>query len=449
MADVVTMLALSPTMDEGTLAEWTKNEGDAVEEGEVIAEVETDKATMEMDSFFEGTLLKLLVSAGDSVAVGAPMAIIGEAGEDISALLKELEGGGEPAGAQAEAGEDESGAAVAEEGEKEAAALAESEGVATKGGETAPAPSETGAEKAPPADAQGRVKASPLARRMAGDAGVDLSGIEGSGPAGRIIKRDIEAAIERGAPKAGAKKAEAVAPAPAGELAGTEIPLTQMRKTIAKRLQSVWQSTPHFTLTMDIDMAAAMAKRKEINAGLKAAEIDAKVSVNDLIVKACAVALQEFPAMNVSYQGDHLLQYDDVHVGVAVAIEEGLITPTIRNANHKGLRRISDEVRELAGRAQQKKLKPEEYTGGTFTVSNLGMFGIDYFTAIINPPQAGILACGAVQKMPVVDEEGELTVGTRMKVTLSCDHRAVDGATGAEFLTHVRRLLENPLLLMV
>ena len=227
-----------------------------------------------------------------------------------------------------------------------------------------------------------------------------------------------------------------------------KIPLSQMRKTIAKRLVGVWQSTPHFTLTMDIDMAKAMSQRKEINQGLKDAEIEAKISVNDMIVKACAVALREFPAMNVAFQGDHLLQFDDVHVGVAVAIEEGLITPTIRNTDQKGLRQISTEIRELAGRAQDKKLKPEEYTGSTFTVSNLGMFGIDHFMAIINPPQAGILACGAVKKTPVV-EDGELTVGTRMKVTLSCDHRAVDGAVGAQFLQRVQRLLENPLLLMV
>ncbi|AWV90465.1 pyruvate dehydrogenase complex dihydrolipoamide acetyltransferase [Bradymonas sediminis] len=428
MAEVITMLALSPTMDEGTLAEWTIKEGDVVEEGQVIAEVETDKATMEMESFFEGTLLKLLVAAGDAVPVGDAMAIVGEAGEDISALLKELEGGGAAAPAQADE-------APAEELPAEDAA---------DDGAAAAKPAKGGAS-------DGRVKSSPLARRMAEDAGIELSEIEGSGPSGRVIKRDVEAAMEsQGAKKAApAPKAASAAASADGLAAGTQVPLSQMRKTIAKRLQSVWQSTPHFTLTMDIDMAAAMAKRKEINAGLKAANINAKVSVNDMIVKACAVALQEYPAMNVSYQDDHLLQFDEVHVGVAVAIEEGLITPTIRFANEKGLRKISEEVRELAGRAQDKKLKPEEYTGGTFTVSNLGMFGIDHFMAIINPPQAGILACGAVKKTPVVNDDGELEVGTRMKVTLSCDHRAVDGATGAEFLTHVKRLLETPLLLMV
>lgn len=427
MAEVVTMLALSPTMDEGTLAEWTIKEGDVVEEGQVIAEVETDKATMEMESFFDGTVLKLMVADGDAIPVGDAMAIIGEEGEDISALLKELEGG---AAAAAEDAPDEDASAQADAKEDAAPAAAKK-------------PAAGGAS-------DGRVKSSPLARRIASDAGLELSELTGSGPSGRIIKRDVEAAIEAKKSQQALASSKTAAPAGASELAeGTEVKLSQMRKTIAKRLQSVWESTPHFTLTMDIDMGAAMAKRKEINAGLKAAEINAKVSVNDLIVKACAVALQEFPAMNVSYQGDHLLQFDDVHIGVAVAIEEGLITPTIRFANQKGLRRISEEVRELAGRAQNMKLKPEEYTGGTFTVSNLGMFGIEHFMAIINPPQAGILACGAVKKVPVVNDDGELAVGTRMKVTLSCDHRAVDGAVGAEFLTHVKRLLETPLLLMV
>lgn len=430
MADVVTMLSLSPTMDEGTLAEWVKNEGDTVEEGEPICEVETDKATMEMESFFDGTLLKILTPAGSSVPVGAPMAIIGEPGEDITDLLAELEAGDAP-----EPSAEEQAASGEESAEKDTMkqATEKSSPVAER------------SEKSSTRDGERRLKSSPLARRMAADAGLALEEIDGSGPGGRIIKRDIEAAMERAeqAPQKAAPRAAA------DGLEGEEIPLTQMRKTIARRLQEVWQSTPHFTLTMDIDMAKAMAKRKEINAGLKAAEINAKVSVNDMIIKACAVALKEFPAMNVSFQQDFMLQYDEVHVGVAVAIEDGLITPTVRHADKKGLRAISEEVRELAGRAQDMKLKPEEYTGGTFTVSNLGMFGIEHFMAIINPPQAGILACGAVQKVPVVDEEGELSVGTRMKVTLSCDHRAVDGATGAQFLGHVRRLLENPLLLMV
>jgi pyruvate dehydrogenase E2 component (dihydrolipoamide acetyltransferase) len=437
------MLALSPTMDEGTLAEWTKNEGDAIEEGEILAEVETDKATMEMESFFEGTLLKLLASPGDALPVGAPMAIIGEPGEDISGVLEELEGGqAASTEASAEAG--------AEAPEVEAAESAEVTEEVTEEEGTPARELESGQVEAGELP-DGRLKASPLARRMAEAEGLELRSVDGSGPAGRIIKRDIEAALEGRGPaaqRAGQRAALKGAPAPAPDLPAEKVPLSQMRKTIAKRLQGVWQSTPHFTLTMDIDMAKAMAQRKEINQGLKEAEIEAKISVNDMIVKACALALEQFPAMNVAFQGDHLLQYNDVHVGVAVAIEEGLITPTIRHTNQKGLRQISTEIRELAGRAQDKKLKPEEYTGSTFTVSNLGMFGIDHFMAIINPPQAGILACGAVKKTPVV-VDGELVVGTRMKVTLSCDHRAVDGAVGSQFLQKVQRLLENPLLLMV
>jgi pyruvate dehydrogenase E2 component (dihydrolipoamide acetyltransferase) len=419
MAEVVTMLALSPTMDEGTLAEWTKNEGDAIEEGEILAEVETDKATMEMESFFEGTLLKLLVSPGDALPVGAPMAIIGEPDEDISGVLDELEDGANQAADDTDEADAVETSDETDETDKEPAPERQVEASDTSGD---------------------RLKASPLARRMAEEEGLELRSIKGSGPSGRIIKRDIEEALKGGPAPAPGR--------PAQEIPPEKIPLSQMRKTIAKRLKEVWQSTPHFTLTMDIDMAKAMNQRKEINQGLKDAEIDAKISVNDMIVKACAGALDEFPAMNVAFQGDHLLQYNEVHVGVAVAIDEGLITPTIQNTAHKGLRQISTEIRELATRAQNKKLAPEEYTGSTFTVSNLGMFGIDHFMAILNPPQAGILACGAVKQAPVV-QDGELVVGTRMKVTLSCDHRAVDGAVGSQFLQKVQHLLENPLLLMI
>ncbi|MFW6058351.1 MAG: dihydrolipoamide acetyltransferase family protein, partial [Persicimonas sp.] len=356
MAEVVTMLALSPTMDEGTLAEWVKNEGEEIDEGEILAEVETDKATMEMESFFEGVLLKQLVSAGDAVPVGAPIAIIGEEGEDISGVLDDLEGG--------EAAADEAGAEAPEVEEAEEAEVTEQE--------EAPARKLVGGEVAAGEQPSGRIKSSPLARRMAEEEGLEIARISGSGPGGRIIKRDIEAALEERPEAPTAAPAAAPAPAEAPDLRAEKLPLSQMRKTIARRLGEVWQSTPHFMLTMDIDMAKAMAQRKEINAQLKAAEIDAKVSVNDLIVKACAVALREFPAMNVAFQGDHLLQFEDVHVGVAVAIDEGLITPTVRNADIKGLRQISEDVRQLAGRARDEKLQPEEYTGGTFTVSNLG-----------------------------------------------------------------------------
>lgn len=425
MAEIITMLALSPTMEEGTIAAWLKQEGDTVEEGELLAEVETDKATMEMESFFEGTVLKVLVKDGDTVKVGAPMAVIGEPDEDADAALAAF-GGAEPAQEEAPAPTPEAAPQAAVE---------------------APAQTSTSGDT-------GRVKASPLARRMAEDAGIALSTISGSGPNGRIIKRDIEEAIANPPSQVAAPKA---APAPLGEAVvvgalpeanGSPEPMSQMRKTIAKRLTQVWNATPHFYLTMAIDMAEAMAYRKTINAQLKAAEIEAKVSVNDLIVKACAIALKRFPRMNVAFAGDDLMYFEDVHIGVAVAIEDGLITPTIHNANQKSLAQISSEVRELATRARDKKLKPGEYGGSTFTISNLGMFGIEDFCAVINPPEAGILACGAVEQVPVV-VDGELAVGTRMKVTLSCDHRAVDGAVGAEFLQHVKRMLENPVLLGV
>ena len=439
MAEVVNMIALSPTMDEGTLAEWRKSEGDEIAEGEVLADVETDKATMEMESWYDGTLLKLLAEPNDAVAVGDPIAIIGQPDEDISDLLADLESGGGGA-AQAEAPEPQE-SEPADEAEAEPADEAEAE--------------PTGA---PAADkSNGRLRASPLARRIAADKGVELGNIAGSGPSGRIIRQDVETYIEEGPSEPAAPAAEAPAapkvevPAEiteAPDLPGEEVPLSQMRKTIAKRLRASWQTTPHFALTVDIDMAETMARRSTINDELEAAGRETKLSVNDFIVKAAAEALVEYPKVNVSFQGDHLVQFDPVNVGVAVAVEDGLVTPTIRDADQKSLSRISSETRELARKARDKELMPEDYADGTFTVSNLGMFGIDHFMAVINPPQAAILACGAVEETPIV-EDGELAVGTRMKVTLSCDHRAVDGAMGAEFLQHLKRLLENPVLLTV
>ncbi|RAL24731.1 pyruvate dehydrogenase complex dihydrolipoamide acetyltransferase [Lujinxingia litoralis] len=427
MAEVMEMLALSPTMEEGTLAEWNKAEGDAINEGDVLAEVETDKATMEMESFFSGTVLKLLVEPGQTVRVGDPMAIIGEEGEDISGLLSELGGGG---GAKA--------APKAEAKPEPAAPAMEAD---------------TGTKETPVESGDGRrIKASPLARKMAEDKGVDLGSINGSGPGGRIIKRDIESAqaapTRQAAPVSAAPSGELRAAAGLSEVPGEQQPMSQMRKTIARRLVDVWQSTPHFYLTMDIDMAAAMVVRKDINAQLKAAEAGYKVSVNDLIVKAAAAALAKFPKVNTGFAGEALYAFDEVNVGVAVAIEDGLITPTVRNADQKSLGTIAREVRELAGRARDKKLKPEEYSAHTFSISNLGMYDIDNFLAVINPPDAAILACGAVQQVPVV-VDGELQVGTRMKVTLSCDHRVIDGALGAEFLNELRRNLEQPMLLLV
>ncbi len=424
MAEVMEMLALSPTMEEGVLAEWLKNEGDAVDEGEVLAEVETDKATMEMESFYSGTVLKLLADAGSTVNVGDPLVIIGDEGEDISELLDELAGG-----------------APAEEAKEEAKPEAEEQPEEADEAE-APQPAEG------PEDGR-RIKASPLARRMAEDKEIELSRVEGSGPGGRIIKRDIEAAEK-------APPAERRAPAPTAELTGVDVSfvpgeaerLSQMRKTIARRLVQVWQTTPHFYLTREIDMAPIMKHRADINAQLADSGAELKLSVNDMIVKAAAVALSRYPDLNVAFTDEGLYRFDEINVGVAVAIDQGLITPTIKNADQKSLGAISREIRELAGRAHEGQLTPEEYSAHTFSISNLGMYGIDEFMAVINPPDAAILACGAVKEVPVV-EDGELTVGTRMKVSLACDHRAVDGAVGAEWLAEFVALLENPMMLLV
>ncbi len=433
MAEIITMLALSPTMEEGTIAEWSKPEGEAVEEGEIIAEVETDKATMEMESFFEGTMLKVLVKAGDTVKVGQPMAVVGEPDEDADAALAAFSGGA-PAAESAPASE-------------------EAEPPPEAPAQQAPSP-----EASAPARADGeRIKSSPLARKIAQDNQIDLASLQGSGPGGRIIKQDVEDAIARGGTSSATSTPSATA-TPSGEpmLIGeipdatpTHEPMSQMRKAIARRMVQVWQNTPFFYLTIDVDMAQAMAQRKKINTELKAAGIEAKISVNDMIVRACALALKDYPRMNCAFAGDSIAFFEEVHIGVAVALEEGLITPTLRNADQKTLSQLATETRELAGRARDKKLKPHEFGGSTFSISNLGMYGIDHFQAVINPPESGILACGAVQKVPVVNADGELTVGTRMKLTLTCDHRAVDGAIGAEFLQHVQRRLENPILLMV
>ncbi len=419
MAELITMLALSPTMDEGTLVEWLKKEGDTVSEGELIAEIETDKATMEMESFHDGVLLKLLAAKGDALPVGAALAVVGQKDEDISELLASLKSGG-------------TAAKAADEPATSAAPAA------------APVATPASPASAPASPQDGRMKVSPVARKMAVEAGLNLSSVSGSGPGGRIVMRDIEEAMAR--PATATVSAAAIA-APA-DAAPTKLPLSQMRKTIARRLVEVWTTTPHFYVTAEFDMAKTMAQRKEINEGLASSGSGVKVSVNDMIIKASAMALKAYPKVNVSFQGDHLVQYADVHIGIAVAVDDGLITPVIRNADLKSLSTIATEVRELAGRAREKRLKPNEYSGGTFSISNLGMFGIDEFSAIINPPEAAILACGAVQDVPVV-VDGEVRVGTRMRVTLSCDHRAVDGAAGAGFLLELRKLLENPILMLI
>jgi pyruvate dehydrogenase E2 component (dihydrolipoamide acetyltransferase) len=414
MASKVLMEALSPTMEEGRLVEWKKNEGDAVRVGDVIAEVETDKAVMELVARGEGILLKQLVPAGTTAAVASLVGIIGQAGEDISDLL----GGDSPAPTAASptpAPQPRSPAATPT---------------------TAPLPS---SPPAPPAAAtSGRTKASPLARKVARERGLDLAAIAGSGPEGRVILRDLEQA----APAAGA----ASAPPAAGGY--TDVPLTQIRKTIAKRLAQSIGPVPTFYLTTEVDMDRAWEAREALNeAGKRGSGEAVKISFNDIVMKATAAALKAHPACNAWWQDDRIRYWNEVHLSVAVAVEDGLITPVVRHADRKSLREISAEVKEMAGRARERRLKPEEYTGGTFSVSNLGMFDIDQFTAIINPPEAGILAVGSIVEQAVV-RQGALVPGRRLRLTMSCDHRVIDGATGAAFLRTLKGMLENPLAIV-
>jgi pyruvate dehydrogenase E2 component (dihydrolipoamide acetyltransferase) len=413
MITKVVLAKLSPTMEEGTVVKWTKQEGDAIKVGDVLAEIETDKANMEMEALGPGVLRKVLVPAGGKAPVGAIIGVIAEPGEDIAALLAEA------------------AAAVPVAAPAPAAPPAPA---------PAPAPPPVAAAPAPTVAPGGRVKASPLARAIAAQKNVPLSSVAGSGPGGRIVKRDVEGYLA--APPAPALKAAPAPPRPAVPVPpvppGTTIPLTSMRRTIAKRLAESMYTAPHFYVTVEIDMDAAVSLREQL---LRAEDV--KVSYNDLVLKACARALTRFPTVNASWTGEAIQTHAEVHLGVAVSLAEGLITPVVRNADRKHVVEISREVKDLAARAREKKLKPEEFMGSTFTVSNLGMFDVTEFTAIINPPESGILAVGAVRKVPVVKGD-QLAVGHRMKATLSSDHRVVDGALAAQFLAEVRRLLENP-----
>ncbi|HQT62376.1 MAG TPA: pyruvate dehydrogenase complex dihydrolipoamide acetyltransferase [Acidiphilium sp.] len=444
MATNILMPALSPTMTEGTLARWLKKEGETIKAGDVIAEIETDKATMEVEAVDEGVLGKILVAAGsENVAVNAPIAILVEPGEAVpdSAPATPV-----PKAATAPAPK----AAAAPE-----PLAAPAPAAAAAAAAAAPA-AETAAHGA-------RVFASPLARRMAQQAGIDLATLKGSGPNGRIVKADIDAARGR-APEAVApapKASPAAAPvqvAPAQAAATPAAPITaphdaiphsSMRKVIAKRLQAAKQTIPHFYLSMDVELDALLKLRAELNAqSPKEGPGAFKLSVNDLIIKAVAVALRRVPAANASFTEEAMIRYHDVDISVAVAIPDGLITPIIRKADQKGLAAISNEMKDLAARAKAGKLKPDEFQGGSFSISNLGMFGISSFSAIINPPQGGILAIGAGEKRPVVKGE-QIAIATMMTVTLSCDHRVVDGAIGAEFLAAFKSIVEQPLGLML
>jgi len=426
MATKVHMEALSPTMEEGQLVRWLKHEGDDIDEGDILAEIETDKATMELVARGSGVLRKIGLAEGATARVGDVIAVIAASDEDITALVSELGGAGAGNGKPA----------------VQAAPIVAAEAVAA-GATPTPAQPASGPAAPPAAETgDGRVKASPLAKRLAAEAGISLSAVAGSGPGGRIIKRDIEAAAKAPAPAMAAPSAARMAAGPDRE----DVPVTQMRKTIAKRLVSSIGPVPTFYLTVDLDMSRLLAARQEVNRRLEASGI--RTSINDFIVKALAMALANHPEVNASWGETVVTRHHRVHIGVAVAVEDGLITPVVRDANLKGVAEIAAEVRELAGRAREKKLKPEEYTGSTFSISNLGMFGIEEFTAIINPPEAGILAVGQVEDK-VVAENGQPVIRPRMRVTMSCDHRVIDGATGARFLQTFRGFIEEPVMMLV
>ncbi|MFN8654342.1 MAG: dihydrolipoamide acetyltransferase family protein [Gemmatimonadales bacterium] len=421
MATKVLMEALSPTMEEGRLVEWKKNEGDTVAVGDILAEVETDKAVMDLQARAAGVLLKHAIAPGTTVPVGNVVGVIGAAGEDVSALV-----GAAPAKAAAAAKPAAAPATPATAPAPKAAAAAPAP--------TAPAPSPA---PAPAPSAGGRLKASPLARKVAADRGVDLARVQGSGPEGRIVVRDLENAPAAAAAPAG------FAATPTVSTGFEDVPLTQIRKTIAKRLTQSIGPVPTFYLTTEIDMERSAEAREALNQ----AAPDQKVSFNDIVIKAVALALKQHRACNAWWQDDRIRYWNDVHVSMAVAVEDGLITPVIRFADQKSLRQIGAEAKDLAGRARDRRLKPEEYTGGTFSVSNLGMFDIDQFTAVINPPEAGILAVGSIVQKPAV-VNGQVVPRRRLRVTMSCDHRVIDGATGAAFLKTLKQMLENPLALV-
>lgn len=423
MAEVVRMPKLSDTMTEGVVASWNKKVGDAVKRGDLLAEIETDKATMEFESFFNGTLLHIGVEKGQGAPVDSILAIIGAPGEDISALLTAA-----PAAAPVEAPKVETPQPVAEV--KAAPVAAKTE--------TAPVVQVAVAATSENGDA--RIKASPLAKKLAADKGIDLQQVKGSGDFGRVVKRDVEQWHPSMVPPAAQFNA---APVVAGQESYTEEPVSQMRKTIARRLAESKFSAPHFYLTMEINMDEATKAREAINA-----IAPVKVSFNDIVIRAVAASLRKHPKVNSSWLGDKIRYNHHVHVGVAVAVDDGLLVPVVRFADQKSLSQIAAEVKTFAQKAKDKKLQPADWEGNTFTISNLGMFGIEEFTAIINPPDSCILAVGGIKDTPVV-KNGQVVPGKVMKVTLSCDHRVVDGASGSAFLQTLKAMLENPVTILV
>ncbi|MBT5264086.1 MAG: pyruvate dehydrogenase complex dihydrolipoamide acetyltransferase [Rhodospirillaceae bacterium] len=442
MATPILMPALSPTMTEGKLAAWMVAEGDTVRSGDVVAEIETDKATMEVEAVDEGVIGKILIAAGtEGVAINTPIAVILDEGEDAGSV--DYSGFGSSAATPAPTPEPAPAPAP----------------VSTPAPAPAPTPAPVAAAapaSAPAAASGGRVIASPLARRMAEQAGIDISGIAGSGPNGRVVKKDVETVIAGGAPAAAPATAPAPVPTPAptpvveapGAPAYVEVANSQMRKVIAQRLTQSKQTAPHFYLTVDCEIDALLATRKELNGKLESVSPGAKVSVNDMVIKASALALKKVPEANASWTDEATRMYQSADISVAVAIEGGLITPVVRGAQNKGLAEIAAEMKELAAKARDGKLMPEEYQGGTFSISNLGMFGVKEFAAVINPPQGAILAVGAGEQRPVV-KDGALAIATVMSCTLSVDHRAVDGAVGAQFLAAFKTLIEDPLTMLL
>jgi len=428
------MPALSPTMEEGTLAKWLVKEGDEVKSGDILAEIETDKATMEFEAVDEGKIAKILVPEGsEGVKVGAPIAILAGEGEDVS------EAAASPPSPQR--GEGDSAKAERGEGKPTPEPTPESR-TPSPGAEAPTSPPRGEVQKsAAPADKGARVKASPLARRIAEEKGVDLSSVQGSGPGGRIVKADLESAPAKAAAPAPAPSA-APAPTAAGEIPHEAVKLSNIRKTIARRLTESKQTIPHYYLTVDIQLDALLKLRSELNKGLEPRNI--KLSVNDLLIKALAMALIEVPTANVSFAGDQMLKFSRADISVAVAIPDGLITPIIIGADTKTLSAISKEMTDLAGRARDGKLQPQEYQGGTASLTNLGMFGIKQFDAVINPPQGMIMAVGAGEKRPYVINDS-LQIATVMTASGSFDHRAIDGAEGAKLMQAFKRLIENPL----
>jgi pyruvate dehydrogenase E2 component (dihydrolipoamide acetyltransferase) len=418
MAEIVYMPKLSDTMTEGVVAEWTKKVGDKVSSGEVLAEIETDKATMEFESFFDGVLLHIGVEKGKAAPVNSILAIIGQAGEDISSLLA-----GAPAPAAAK---------------EEAPAPAVAPAPTPVAAPVAAAPVASAPVAVPSSNSSGRVLASPLAKKMAQEKGIDIAAVPGSGEAGRIVKRDVDHYVPYTAPASAP-----VYSAPAGVESFEDENVSQMRKVIARRLAESKFTAPHFYLTLDIDMDNAIAARKTLNS-----TEGVKVSFNDMVVKAVAMSLRQHPAVNSAWLGDVIRRNHHVHIGVAVAVEDGLLVPVVRFADTKGFQQIGNEVREFAKKAKDKKLQPSDWEGNTFTISNLGMFGIESFTAIINPPDSCILAVGGIKEVPVV-KKGQVVPGNVMKVTLSCDHRVVDGASGAAFLQTFKGYMENPVTMLL